>query len=302
MNRKLCVGLCLATLPIVWGLAGCGGGDGAGVAKQPAKTPTVTEGGAGKAADKGGEKAEPVKTESSKAEAAPAGEGWGGIKGQVVFGGDQIPEPTLIVKKGDPAAKDPAVCAVEDIFSQELVVNKDNKGLRWVLVYIGGKPAVHPDMKQAEGTVELGQKFCSFRPHVVALRHGQKFLITSDDPVAHNTKGDCFKNPGFNPTVPPAPEGGRSELAGPDLDAEPRPFPISCGIHPWMKAYMGVFDHPYYAVTDENGNFEIKNIPAGSQKLVVWQEKFGWGEGAGKGKDITVKAGDTTDLGQLTFK
>jgi hypothetical protein len=298
MIRQSLTKTLILILPLTWGLVGCGGGGGGGGAGA---------GGAGKSK----ESAPPVKpagggdsgtaSSSNKTETAPSGggaEGWGTIKGQIVWDG-AIPAAKELVKKGDNDAKDAATCAAEGVMSEEVVVNKDNNGLRWVIVYIGGKPKIHPDLKNAEGTAEIGQKGCHFIPHVLAMRQGQKFVITSDDPVAHNTKGDGFKNPSFNPVVPAA-EGGRSHLDGPELVAENLPINVSCSIHQYMKAYIGVYNHPYFAVTDENGNFTIEKVPAGDQKLNIWHEK-GYGEGGKDGKAITVKADDTTDLGKIKY-
>jgi hypothetical protein len=291
-TKRLAFSLATA-LTFVLGLGGCGGGGGA--AKKPATPPVVKD---------DTSTAKPATTPEDKGEAAaPAGaeEGWGTIKGQVVWSGD-VAEPELRVKKGDANVKDAAVCAVNDIPKEDLVVNKENKGLRWVLVYIGGKPKIHPDLATAEGEAELDQENCRFIPHLLAMRAGQKFVISSNDPIAHNTKGDGFRNQ-FNPTVPAADPGSKKSLPPMELQPENLPIAISCSIHTgFMYAWVAVLNHPYFAVTDENGNFEIKNVPAGAQKLVVWHEK-GWGDGLGKGqgKEITVKAGDTTDLGEIGY-
>jgi hypothetical protein len=290
MIRRSIAAAVFVAVSVPWGLSGCGKGDGGG-AQKPAPT-KVTEG------TKPSEGGSTATTGTKPAETPVAAEGWGTIKGQIVFDGTP-PEPTILVKKGDQNAKDAATCAAIDVVSEDLVVNPDSKGLRWVIVYIGGKPKIHADLKEPEGTAELGQKNCHFIPHVLAIRQGQKFVITSDDPVAHNTKGDGFKNPGFNPVVPPAGEQ-KSKLDGPDLVAENLPINISCSIHPWMKAYVGVYAHPYFAVTDENGSFTIEKVPAGEQKLNIWHEK-GWGEGGKEGKTITVKADETTDLGLIKY-
>ncbi len=296
IRRMSGLSICLAALPLVWGLSGCGGG---GSTPKKISTPTPPPTTTTNTPTPAGEK--PADTGGGAPVAAGA-EGWGTIKGQVVLDGE-VPETKLLVKKGDQNAKDPAVCAVQDLPSEEFVVNKESKGIKWVLVYIGGTPKVHPDLAKAEGTAELGQKFCAFKPRLLAMRLGQKLLVTSEDSIAHNTKMDSLRNPPDNPTVPPAPENGKSELAPKELmSAELRPFPVQCGIHPWMRANIAVIDHPYFAVTDENGNFEIKQVPAGAQNLVMWQEAIGWGEGKGKGKEITVKADDTTDLGKISLK
>jgi hypothetical protein len=226
-------------------------------------------------------------------------DGWGTIKGQIVWDGE-IPSPVAVVLKGDKLAKDAGVCAGEAVMSEDVVVNKENNGLRWVVVSVAGRPNIHPELKDPQGVAEIGQKGCRFIPHVLALRQGQKFAITSEDPIAHNIKGDGFKNASFNFIVPPAPAKGKSKIDGPDLVAENLPMVLSCNIHGYMKAYLAIFRHPYFAVTDENGNFTIKNVPAGDQKLSIWHEK-GYGEGGKEGKAITVKADDTVDLGKIKY-
>jgi hypothetical protein len=287
--RKLAL---LVTLPVIWGLSGCGGGGGGGGGGAKSKpTPPVVK-------EDAPSTATPDKKPSAEAPTAAA-EGWGTIKGQIVWDG-AAPEQDFVVKKGDDSVKDAAVCAAEGVPREEVVVNKDNGGLRWVIVYIGGKPQVHPDLKEPKGEAELGQKHCQFIPHVLAMRQGQKFIISSDDPITHNTKGDGIKNT-FNPAVPPAEPGGRKQIDGPELLAENLPIVVACNIHPHMKAYIGVYAHPDFAVTDENGQFTIENVPAGDQKLNIWHEK-GWGEGGKEGKAISVKAGETTDLGQIKYK
>src|SRR5262249_4421621 len=88
------------------------------------------------------------------------------------------------------------------------------------------------------------------------------------------------------------------------VPARPTPISVQCDIHPWMKAYIRVFNHPYFAVTDEDGKFTIKDAPAGEWRIVVWQEKSGWGKAdrndpnppTKTGTPITIKAGETTTL------
>ncbi len=75
---------------------------------------------------------------------------------------------------------------------------------------------------------------------------------------------------------------------------------VSCDIHPWMESYLLVMDHPFFAVTAEDGSFEIKGVPAGNQKLVVWQSNVGYvTEGKAAGTSVKVEAGKTTDVGEI---
>ena len=85
--------------------------------------------------------------------------------------------------------------------------------------------------------------------------------------------------------------------------AEKRPMLLACDVHGWMGGRIGVFDHPYFALTKDDGTFEIKNAPAGSFKIFVMQEKVGWlhkmtGEKLSDGQLITIKAG-ANDLGKI---
>ena len=302
---KLAV-VCLAAVPLAWLAAGCGGDSTpkkkTGASTTPPKTDEGSEKGTAPAKDKAGGGDAKGKEEAN----AGAAEGWGTIKGRIVYDGDP-PEPTVIAEKGAKVMKaDPAKelknwerCSERELVTQDLVVNKENKGIKWVVVWIGGKPKVHPDLAKAEGEVEFGQEFCQFKPHVLALRQGQKLKVTASDPgVGHNTKISGFAND-WNTFIPTPKEGEeKSVVDGPDLKTEKLPIPVQCNIHAWMHAYIGVFSHPYFAVTGDDGSFEIKNVPAGSNKFVIWHES-GWGPGGQPGQDIVVKADETTDLKEI---
>src|SRR5205823_385950 len=95
------------------------------------------------------------------------------------------------------------------------------------------------------------------------------------------------------------PAGGQVEIK--DLVAERLPMLIECGIHPWMNGKVGIFAHPYFAVTDENGNFEIKNAPAGKYRIIVYNNTYNGGAEGRFGQQITIGAGTTLDLGNISF-
>jgi hypothetical protein len=137
----------------------------------------------------------------------------------------------------------------------------------------------------------LDQPLCEYIPHVLAIRQGQAIEAKNSAAIPHNVKWTGFKNPGNNVLLPP----GQSHKIK-NLVAEKTPVVVECNIHPWMKAYIGVFNHPYFAVTDKDGNFEIKDAPAGSWRLVAWQDATGWVTGTRAGTPITVKAGGTTNV------
>ncbi len=213
---------------------------------------------------------------------ARAEEDWGTLTGKFVLDGD-APKAVEVVP-----TKDPAFCGKHKIFDESLVVGKDG-GIKHVVVslYVKAgtadkeKPKVHPSYDAAaEGMVELANKGCVFVPHVVLLRTTQKLLLTNPDAVAHNTKIDCFKNQAINPLIPPL--GSMEHTFG---VAENLAVPVGCNIHPWMKGWVLIKDNPYFAVTDDQGAFTIKNVPAGNWTFVIWQEKSGYIE------DVTTPEG-----------
>ena len=119
---------------------------------------------------------------------------------------------------------------------------------------------------------------------------GVKVDLKNSDPVNHNINSR-LRNNGFNKLLSAA-----KDEPLPVNEAERTPGELTCDIHPWMKAYWMVLDNPYFAVTDAQGNFEIKNAPAGTQKVVVWQEAVAPNGfvSASSGDAVTIKAGDTT--------
>ncbi len=123
----------------------------------------------------------------------------------------------------------------------------------------------------------MDNKHCRFQPHVVAMRVSQTLELHNSDPFSHNSNLAPFGDEPANPLIS---EG--SEYKHHFNKAQKLPVPVSCNIHGWMKGYVVVREDPYAAVSDEHGNFELKNLPAGELEFTVWQEKSGW-LAAGKG-------------------
>ncbi len=130
------------------------------------------------------------------------------------------------------------------------------------------------------------------------MRQGQILKITNSDPIGHNMNLTPWKGKSFNPLLPRATVASKATFDVPSLLAQPRPFPVKCNIHSWESAYVSVFDHPYFAVTDENGSFEIRHVPAGEVKLVFWQEKLGFIAGR-NGREVEVKSDCVSALGDI---
>lgn len=227
--------------------------------------------------------------------AEPPQGNYGTIKGRLVWKGDKIPQLPLLVKEGDPSVKDSATCAAGPLADRSLVVDPKSKGIRYAFAYLPRPTGKNADLEASiaaeEPTVVIDQQNCEFVPYARPFYQAQKVVFKSSDPVIHNVRYTGFNNPAVNLTLPP-----NGEYAA-KLVAERRPIPLKCDVHPWMSGWLMVFDHPFYAVTDAEGNFEIKGVPAGEQNLVLWHEKVGYvTTGGARGFPVQVKAGAVTTI------
>ena len=133
----------------------------------------------------------------------------------------------------------------------------------------------------------LDQKGCIYMPHVFGMVAGQELLIKNSDATLHNIHSMPKVNKEFNFAMPKVVKEKKATFS----KSEPDPFYIKCDVHPWMKTWVLVSDHPYFAVTDAKGNFSIEGIPAGTYEVVCWQEKFGKRTLTA---EVTIGEGDTT--------
>ena len=133
----------------------------------------------------------------------------------------------------------------------------------------------------------LDQKGCIYVPHVFGMVAGQELLIKNSDATLHNIHSMPKVNKEFNFAMPKVVKEKKATFS----KSEPDPFYIKCDVHPWMKTWVLVSDHPYFAVTDAKGNFSIEGIPAGTYEVVCWQEKFGKRTLTA---EVTIGEGDTT--------
>lgn len=197
-----------------------------------------------------------------------AATGWGTLKGKI----------TLSAKPGALAPllcnKDEGTCCRETLVDNSLVTGSGN-GLANVFVFIkskGKKPVrVHEDYAKKEGTeVVLDNVKCMFQPHCAAVWTKQKLLLKNSDAVGHNTNYGS-QSQSFNVLLN---AGGEPMERPPFKGGENKPNELSCNIHPWMKGYLLVRDNPYFALTNENGEFEIPNMPAGEElEIAFWHER-----------------------------
>ena len=229
------------------------------------------------------------------ANSAPAEEGYGDLTGQFVLDGE-IPKPQLLHKKGDPTVKDGTVCAADDVYGDDLVVDAATKGVANVFVYLTAKDGkavkLHPSLKEsAEKEVVFDQKGCVFIPHAMFVRADQQVMVLSDDAIAHNTHTYTVKNEAVNFLVPPKLRKG---IPIKFTDSETVPMPVKCDIHPWMRARWLILEHPFAAVTDAKGKFKIAKLPAGDYKFRTWHERAGY---LNREWAVSIKSGKDTDAG-----
>jgi hypothetical protein len=301
--RRLSLCLLLGVVPAVALTVlslGCSGGDNKG-------------GGGGGG---GGGKAGEAKTEGAQVVDFKGGRGT--VKGKVTLEGgppmDAIKTANEQLKAQMEMQKDKDVClspnASPEEKEQQFWRVGEGNGLANVVVWVrpasGRFQLEEADLKPyqdggAKHEVKIDQPHCAFIPHVsVAFPNyndkpsGQVVEVLNSAPISHNTKwGGTSKNPGENPIIP-GKMGDEIHKVALNVKPENNPIPLTCSIHGWMNGYIWALDTPFAAVTDKDGNFEIKGVPAGHKlKIIAWHEKA---EYLGKGKageDVEVNKDET---------
>ena len=120
----------------------------------------------------------------------------------------------------------------------------------------------------------------------------QPVIIKNSDGTLQNIHSMANNNPQFNFAMPQVVKEKETKFTKTE-----DPFYIKCDVHPWMKTWVGIFDHPYFAVTDENGNYKIENVPSGEYEIIAWQEKYKMK----RHLSSTVKIGDGETVHNFTF-
>jgi plastocyanin len=167
-----------------------------------------------------------------------------------------------------------------------------NNSLADVVVSLQG---VSPQSTGAKAEpVNIDQKGCEYTPQILAVQTDQKILVKNSDPVLHNIHD--------LPTVAGNKEQNVAQMPGSaDLTFTfPKPemfLKFKCDVHPWMFAWVSVFDHPYFAVSGKDGSFKIANVPAGKYTIQAAHRKAGIvtqeievKDGAANKVDLTLEA------------
>jgi hypothetical protein len=232
---------------------------------------------------------------------------WATIKGQVLFpSGEPIPKREALN-----VTQDKEHCLSKgDILDETVIVNPKNRGIKNVVVWLRPDNATDPktkfapnqinpeDAKRKPAEVVITQPCCMFMDRITIVRPGDTIVVKNPAPVPHNFFWSSANNGEFNQTIP---KMDQFKLPQP-IVAESTPIQYKCTIHGWMMGYVRVFEHPYYAITDEDGKFEIKNAPVGKFRIIYWQENTGF-KGGVKGRfgdQITI-TGPATELKPVDF-
>jgi hypothetical protein len=223
---------------------------------------------------------------ASEATAAPAaqsgaasGAGSASVAGKITFDG-AAPAAEKVKLGADPKC---AAMHKDGLEKLSVKVSAD-KGLADVLVYVkSGISGSYP--VPAEAAV-LDQKGCNYVPHVIAVQANQPIKIKNSDDTLHNIHPRPEKNAEFNIGQPRQGMEAERKFETPELK-----IPVGCDVHPWMRSYVHVLSHPFFAVTKEDGSFEIKGLPAGEYEIEALHEKL-----APVSQKLTVKDGEAAKL------
>ncbi len=174
----------------------------------------------------------------------------------------------------------------KELLSEKLVVN-ENSTLKDVFVYVkSGLP--EREWPMPTEPVLLDQKGCHYEPHVFGVRAGQEILVRNSDDTAHNIHAVPKNNTEFNKGQPKKGMEFKEKFDNAEIGLK-----VKCDVHPWMSAYVNVMTHPFFAVSDENGAFEISGLPAGEYVVSTWCEDKRLKP---KETTITVGAGETKEI------
>ncbi|HWW92439.1 MAG TPA: hypothetical protein VN375_03660 [Vicinamibacteria bacterium] len=213
----------------------------------------------------------------------------GGSTGTASFSGKVAYEGSVPPVERVKLNADPKCAAMHKEGLERWQLRVKDGGLADVLVYV--KSGLHGTYPSSTDPVLLDQKGCDYWPHMVVKMVGQPLVIRNSDDTLHNIHPRPQVNPEFNIGQPHQGMESKKTMDKPEIM-----IPVGCDVHPWMRAFISVFDHPFFTVTKEDGSFEIKGLPAGEYEVEAYHGKL-------KTQDLklTVKDGEAAKL-NFSFK
>jgi hypothetical protein len=225
----------------------------------------------------------PAAPPSAAAPAAAPAAGASSIAGKVSF------EGTLPAAEKVKTSADPKCQAMHPQGLDKKIVDGKDGGLAHAFVWL--KSGVTGSYPAPTTPALLNQEGCEYRPHMVAVQTGQTITIKNDDDTLHNIHPKPTTNKEFNIGQP-----RKGMEAQRSFDKQEVMIPVGCDVHPWMRSYISVVDHPFFAITNDDGSFEIKNVPPGDYEVEVIHEKL-----KNQTQKVTVKA-NTPAKADFAFK
>ena len=209
----------------------------------------------------------------------------GDIQGKITFDG-KAPKMKSLRMDADP------VCVANNEVTprKEWLILDENNGLKNVLVFVKESPStpLSGDYSPPPNPAVIDQNGCVYVPHVLGVMVGQNLDILNSDGPLHNINALPKVNKEFNKAMPRS-----KKRMTVQFNRSEAPFKVKCDVHPWMGAFIGVFDHPYFAVTGDDGSYVISGLESGDYIIEAWHEKLG-------SQTANVTVGDSA--ANFTFK
>lgn len=180
--------------------------------------------------------------------------------------------------------RDCSALHTDPVLSEAVVVN-DNGTLANVFVYVK-EGLGDSNFAVPSEPVVFNQEGCVYTPHVFGVQVGQTLQILNSDPFMHNVNALAESNRPFNMGMPNAGDVRDRTFRVPEVMLQ-----IKCDVHAWMNAYVGVVDHPFFAVSSQTGDFSIGDLPAGDYVLEAWHEQYGTAT-----QSVTVADGESVSV------
>ena len=172
--------------------------------------------------------------------------------------------------------------------NESIVVDEEGHLANVFVWVVEGVP--EGDYPAPETPIVLSQEGCLYHPRVFGIRPGQPLTVSNPDGTIHNVDGMPLVNKGFN-----LPMDAQTKERTITFEKPEPPFPIKCDVHPWMRAYCAVMDHPFFDVSNGLGHYDIKALPPGTYVVEAWHERYGT-----QRQEVTVTAGQTAEV-SFTF-